>query len=90
MAPPDYGPPEARVFRLLLTSRSDREVDPPSCLFSRGFLDQSSYDAGRRYAATVAVARHGGVWDPLGVGGRPMEAHDRRHRRRRCAGLPHI
>jgi hypothetical protein len=58
MAPPDRGPHEARAFRLLLTGRSDREVDPLSCLFSRGFLDQDAYDAGRRYAATTAISRH--------------------------------
>jgi hypothetical protein len=58
MPPPDRGPREVRRLRQVTTGRTDLEIDPLSLLFARDFIDEAAYLAGRKYSATVSIARY--------------------------------
>jgi hypothetical protein len=59
-APPDYGTPELRALRSILTpGRIDLPTDSLAALFSRGFISQESYNTGRVFAALTRIVRSG-------------------------------
>jgi hypothetical protein len=57
--PPDLGTKEVRRLRQILNGRLDLPVDPLSALYSREFINERSYIAGRRYSGLVSAARMG-------------------------------
>jgi hypothetical protein len=57
--PPDLGTVEVRRLRMILNGRIDLPIAPLDALFSREFVDEPGYVAGRRYASLVACARRG-------------------------------
>jgi hypothetical protein len=79
----DLGTDEMRRLRQLLNGRLDLPTTPLAALYSRGFLDLASYEAGTLFAALTAISRGGwgfsdgsvqDMWRRLlvGEGGEPI------------------
>jgi hypothetical protein len=59
-APPDHGTPELLALRRTLNvGRIDLPTDSLAALFSRGFVSQEAYNAGRVFAALTRIVRCG-------------------------------
>ena len=59
LSPPDFGTKEVRRLREIVNGRVDLPVDPLGSLYSRSFIDQRQYDAGRLFAGLTHLVRAG-------------------------------